>query len=97
MCRRHNAHIYLNSFVVAHALQFPALNEPQKFGLQGKRHFSDFVEKQRASICSFNPADTSLYRTGESTAGVAEQFRLEQILGNCSTVDRYKRLATSLR
>ncbi len=97
MGRRYNAHIHFHSLVIAHALQFPALNEPQKFGLQGKRHLSDLIEKERASIGSFDPADTSLYRTGESTAGVAEEFRLEQILGNCSTVDRYKRLATSLR
>ncbi len=92
-----NAHIHLDGFVVAHALQLAALDKAQQLGLQPERHFADLVKKQRASVGRLNPANPSLHRSCEGPAGVAEELGLKQSLRNCRAVDGDKRLAASHR
>ncbi len=56
----------------------------------------DFIEEQRPAIGGFNPPDLALVGAGKGTLFVAEQFGLDQVFGNRSAVDRYKRFAVAL-
>ncbi len=76
----HDAHIHLYGFVIAHSLQFTALDKAQQLGLQRQRHLANLVQKERASVGSLDPSDTPLHRAGKSSAGVAEKLGFEQTL-----------------
>ena len=92
-----DAHVHLHGLVVAHTLQFPALHKAQQLGLQGQRHLADLVQKQRASVGRLDASDAPLHRTGKCAAGMAEEFRFQQRLGNRRAVDGHKGLAASRR
>jgi hypothetical protein len=53
----HDAHIHLHGLVVAHPLQFAALDKAQQLGLQAQRHLADLVQKQRASVGGLDAPD----------------------------------------
>ena len=59
--------------------------------MQCQRHVADFVEKQRATVGGLEQADMCAGGTGECPTRVAEEFRLEQLLGNRPAVDGHER------
>src|SRR5207249_7479764 len=63
----------------------------QQLCLQLERHLRDFVEKQRSSRCPFEVAAVLPGRSGERASLVTEQFRLHEIRGNCTAIDRKER------
>ena len=69
----------------------------QQAGLQGARHVADLVEEQRAAVGLLDQAFLALGAGAREAAGqVAEQFALDQRLGNRRAVDRHERPAAAL-
>ena len=55
-----------------------------------KRYFTDFVEEYRAAMGLFKGTPSRTCGPGESPLRVAEEFTLEQLFGQSSSVNRYK-------
>ena len=73
------------------------LQGAQQLRLQADIHLADFVEQQRAAIGRLEFADTARDGAGERTLLVAEQLELQQVLGDCRTVQRDERPADAAR
>ena len=71
----------------AHALNFTGFEEPQQPALDMGRQLPDFVEKQCAVLRHFEPSCDLRRRA----AGMAEEFDLEQRLGDTRAVHRHER------
>src|SRR5208282_333882 len=79
------------------ALEFALLQHAEKFDLDGGRHVSDFVEKERAFVGEFEFAGLAGGGSGERSFFVAEKFALQQILGDGGAVDFYKWTGSAAR
>ena len=95
--RRDDAHIGLQRFVAADAGEFALLQDAQDFALERQRHVADFVEEKRAAVALLEAADARAGRAGERAFLVAEEFALEQLLGNGRAVDRDEALRAARR
>ena len=62
------------------------LQNAKDLGLHLQTHVSDFVQEERASVRLLELTALCLSRTRERALGVAEKLRLDQLLGNCRTV-----------
>jgi len=71
----------------SHALELTLLENAQEKDLGGMRDVTDFVQKDRASVGKFEPADPALMRPGEGPLLVPEQFALEDPLGEGRAID----------
>jgi hypothetical protein len=80
-------HIGLERLVAAHAVELAVRQHAQQARLQVERHVADFVQEQRAAIGLLEAAAAHGLRAGEGAALVAEQFGLQQVLGNGRGVD----------
>ena len=89
--RTDDPHIDLHRLAAADPLDDLVLQEAQQLDLHRQRHIADFVEKQRAAIGAFDPADILLHRAGEGPLLVAEELAFEQCLGDGGAVDRDER------
>lgn len=66
-------------------LDFPALQDPQEFGLHGKRQFSDFIQKNGARVRHFKfSGNPSGFGSGEGPCVISEQLRLHKLLGSAA-------------
>ncbi len=90
-----NTHVDLESLVVAHPLQLAALDEAKQLRLQGQRHLTDLVEKERAAVGGLDASHPALHRAGKGAAGVSEELRFEQRLGNGRAINGDKWFAAS--
>ena len=71
---------------VADAFQFLLLQNAQQLCLHRERHFSDFIEKQRAAVGQFEAARLVLQRAGKRASHVTEEFALEQVVGHGAAI-----------
>ncbi|MCY1516120.1 hypothetical protein D9M68_507340 [compost metagenome] len=85
-----DAHIGLHRVVAAHAVEVAVAEHAQEARLQVEGHVADFVEEQRAALGLLEAAAAHGLRAGEGAALVAEEFALEQVLGNGGGVDRHE-------
>lgn len=69
------------------------LEKTQQLGLQVKGHLADLVEKDRSVLRQFEQPLFATLRVGEGTLFEAEQFALQQILGDRGAVDLDESLA----
>src|SRR5690554_2309285 len=81
-------HINLYGVLPTHALYLLFLEKSQQIGLQLHGQVADLVEEQGAAVGSLDPADLALMGAGEGALFMAEQLRLNQLLGNGAAVDR---------
>ena len=72
---------------LADALELPLLQHAQQLALQLERDLADLVEKQRAAVGQFEPADAVAQRAGEGALDVAEELALEQFARDRRAVD----------
>src|ERR1700722_9566007 len=63
----------------ADALDLALLQNAQQLDLQRERHFTDFVQKNGASMRLLEQPHTRVDGSRESSLGVAEEFRFEQM------------------
>ncbi len=76
----------------ADRLDFAFLQGAQQLHLRRQRQFADLVEEQRAAVGLDELAGVLLGGAGEGTLLVAEQDRLDQVLGNGAAIDGDKGL-----
>ena len=83
-----DSHIDSNRFHIAYPDNLTALNGAEQLNLQYQRHFADFVQKQRPVMSQLKQSGFPLFfGAGKRTAGIAKQFRFQQRLRQCGTVD----------
>ena len=87
----------LERFIAADAGELAILQHAQDLPLQRQRHVADFVEEERAAVALLEAADALAGRAGEGAFLVAEEFALEQLLGDGGAVDRDEALRAALR
>src|SRR5207237_7739854 len=63
------------------------LDSAQELDLNVGRHFSDFVEEDRAPVRHLERARLFVNRAGKSTFLVSEQLVLEDVLRQCRAVE----------
>ncbi len=86
-----DAHVHLDRYVAAHAVELAVGQHPQQPGLGLRRHIADLVEKQRAAVGLLEAPFAQRSSPGESAFLVAEQFRLHQVSRNRRHVQGDKR------
>ena len=64
----------------------------QELHLEARRQIADLVEEQGAQVRGLKKALAIFHRAGERALAVAEEFGLEQLLGNRAAVDRDARV-----
>jgi hypothetical protein len=52
------------------------LEHAKQLRLDGRRHLTNFVEKQHATVCLLDPSRFGGHRAGEGAALVPEQLRI---------------------
>ena len=73
------------------AVELTIRQNTQQASLQVERHVTDLVKKQCAAIGLLEPTTPGGLGAGERATLMAEQFTLEQVLGNRRGVDRDER------
>src|SRR5690606_704226 len=73
------------------------LDRAQQLHLQSRRHLAHLVQEERAALGCDEQTLLVAHRAGEAALHVAEQLRLEQVLGQRAAVDRDERTALALR
>ena len=68
-------------------LQFAGFHEPQQQALHPERHLADFVEEDAAAVGHLELALLVTIGAGEAALHVAEEFGLQQGLGQAGAVD----------
>ncbi len=89
---RQDADVHRNFPGAAHAKKGFVLEDPQEFGLHGKRHLGYFIQKNRALRCHFQQAFFNAPGPGEGLLFMAEQFMGQQFLGERTAVNGQKPL-----
>ena len=78
-------------FATAEPGEGALLDEAQQLRLDGGRDVGDFIEEKRAAVGAFEVAGARGQRAGEGAFFVAEEFALEQLLGQRAAVERDER------
>src|SRR5215471_17181716 len=94
--RGDDPHVDLYRLARADRLDLVFLDRAQQLHLRGGRKLANFVEEQRAAGCFHELARVALGRAGEGALLVAEQDRLDEIVGNGPAIDRDERLRAPL-
>src|SRR5208283_5405088 len=81
------ANVDFDGACAAEPLELALLQHAEKFDLDGGRHVSDFIEKERALIGKFEFARLAGGRSGKSSFFVTEKLALQQIFRNRGAVD----------
>ena len=81
----------------AEAHELALLEHAQQLGLHRRRHLADLVEEQHAAVGLLDAARLGGDRAGERAALVAEQLRLEQLVGQRRAVDGDERPVAAAR
>ncbi len=82
-----DADVGLGRVLGAQPHELALLQHPQQLGLHGEGHLADLVQQQGAAVGQFELALAGLHRAGEGAALVAEEFGLQQRLGDRRAVD----------
>jgi hypothetical protein len=73
--------------VLAHPLEGPFLKEAEQLRLRGGPQLADLVEEQRPSLRGLHPPGRVAHSPGEGAAGVPEQLRDQQLVGEGGGAD----------
>ena len=93
--RGDHADVHLDRARRPQPLDLALLQHAQHLGLRLRAHVADLVEEDRAAIGLLELADLLLGRAGERALLVAEELRLDQLLGNRRAVDLHEPLAAA--
>ncbi len=86
-----HAHVDVDRGLAADPVELALRQHAQQPGLQRHRHVADLVEEQRAAVGLLEAPAPERIRAGEGAALVAEELRLEQVLGDRRGVERDER------
>src|SRR5665647_3059568 len=82
-----DAHIDLQCPGAAKTFKLALLKDPEKFGLEGERQFTNLVEKDGAAVRQFKASGAAGSGTGECPFLVPEKFALQQVFREGRAVD----------
>ncbi len=88
---RYDAHVDVDRIGRADRPNLVFLQHAQQLHLQAHRHVADLVEQQGAALGGLEQAFVGARGAGKRAFDVAEEFRLEQVLGHRAAVDRDER------
>lgn len=94
--RGDDAHIDLEDFVAADALDFALLQDAEQLGLHGGGHIADFIEEERAATRALKFAAALFGGARERAGFVAEHFALDELAGDGGAVHFFERSARAL-
>ena len=94
--RRDQADVDLHGFLRADRIDLALLDGAQELDLRVERQLADLVEEQRAAVGLDELADVALGRAREGALLVAEQDRLDQVLGDRAAIDGDEGLALAV-
>ncbi len=80
--RGDHAHVDAEGVLAPHALEGLLLQHAQHLGLGHQAHVADLVEEERAPVGALEASAAPADGAGEGAALVAEQLRLDQLLGD---------------
>src|SRR5713101_10118981 len=86
-----DADVYGDGAVAANALDFALLENAQQLGLHGEGHVADLIKEQGAAVRLLEFSRVPSGCAGECALLVAEQLRFDQLGGDGSAVQSYKR------
>src|SRR6266550_3792347 len=69
---------------------FFVFDRPKNFRLQTERHFTDFIEKDRATLGALEKAFLRARRAGKSAFDVTEELAFEQSFRDRAAIGRQK-------
>ena len=95
--RRDDPDVRVADARAAEALELALLEHAEQLGLHRRRHLADLVEEQHAAAGLLDPSRLRRDRAGERAALVAEQLRLEQLVGKRRAVDGDERPVLAAR
>ena len=87
-------HVDLDRRMPADAVELAVRQHAQQAGLQFGRHVADFVQEQRAAVGLLEAAVPLGGGAGKGAALMAEEFGLQQVLGNGGGIERDERPAS---
>ena len=90
MRSRHHPHIGAPQFGAAHATVGAALQQAKQLDLDGQRDVAHLVQEQRAAVGGLGQTGLGGMGPGERTPFVAEQFALEQGLGQAGAIHHHQ-------
>ena len=93
--RRHDSDVYSPRDILADAPQLAVLNDTQHLCLSTRRQLADLVEEQCSAMRFFKDTSSIADSPGERTAGVTEELRLDQVVGERRAVQRAERLVAA--
>jgi len=88
--RHDNTCVALENPGSTHSLELVLLEKPQQFDLCGRIQFPYLVNEEGPAVSKLEPALSGGHRTGESPPFVAEQFTLQNTVGQGSAIDHHK-------
>src|SRR5215475_1029543 len=88
--RGHDPYVNAPGFGCAHRSHFLLLQHAQQLHLESLRGLRDFIKEDRSAARGLEDPTMIAGRAGERAARVTEEFRFEQRLGECATVDRHE-------
>ena len=92
---RDDAHVAASGLVDAQRLDLAFLQKTQQAHLKCWRDFGDLVEENRTAIGSAEQAEPVADRAGKGATLVAEQLRLQQVVGKRTAVLHHEAAARS--
>ena len=84
--RRNDPHVHLDRLRPTQSLEPLLLQHSEHLGLGRQAHIADFIQKQRAAVRHLKLSAPHHHCTGERSLFVAEQFALNERLGDRSAV-----------
>ena len=84
---RHDPDVHLDGLDAAEPHELALLHHAQELGLGLEGDVADLVEEQRALVRQLEEALLGVDRPGEGALHVAEEVRLEQVVGQAARVD----------
>src|ERR1700727_1504763 len=82
-----DADIHFKLAMTAQPVKRISVQHAQQFDLSVKLQFSDFIKEQSAAVGEFKESRLGDIGARECALLVAEQFALDQVFGECGTVD----------
>ena len=95
--RRDQAEVDVNRLIATQALEPAFLKHTQQLGLCHQRHVADLVKEQGTAVGQLKAARLAVMRAGKGALFVAEDFRLEQAVGQGRAVHGLEVLGSAPR
>src|SRR3989339_728079 len=92
--RNNHSYIHFHRSAASKRIEFPFLEDPQKFCLNGERHIAYFIQKDRSFVSLCEEPSVGPDRICEGPLFMAEQLILKEGFRDGGTVDRHKSLGS---